>query len=215
MSPAYKPAFEKESVTPKRSDESVLVFLAKSGDHSAYSELCTRHSKQVYLTVLRVTKSKEDAEDALQESLMKALIHLQSFDGRSTFSTWLTRIAINSALMMKRKARNRPEQQLDSLSDERSHDYLQIADQSVNAEGLLYGAERSKHMTSAIGRLPKNLRMAVELQLKQDVNVRELAALLGISIPATKSRLLRARALLRHSVARNSVFNRERPRLMA
>src|ERR1700674_5661096 len=85
-------------------DES-LVAAAKGGQHSAYAELCRRYSNRTFKTVHRIT---QNAEDAVQESLMKAFVHLGNFDGRSAFSSWLTRIAINSALMMLRKKRNHP-----------------------------------------------------------------------------------------------------------
>jgi RNA polymerase sigma-70 factor (ECF subfamily) len=77
-----------------------LVAAAKNGDHQAYAELCRRHSKRTQRTVLRITRNIADAEDTLQESLLKAYMHIGEFDGRSAFSSWLTRIAINNALML-------------------------------------------------------------------------------------------------------------------
>ena len=77
-----------------------LVAAAKNGDHQAYAELCRRHSQRTLQTVLRITRNIADAEDTLQESLLKAYTHIGEFDGRSAFSTWLTRIAINNALML-------------------------------------------------------------------------------------------------------------------
>jgi len=179
--------------------DDTLVLLAKNGDGYAYAELCRRHSKRVFMTVRRLTKTHEDAEDVLQESLMKALIHLRGFDGRSTFSTWLTRIAINSALMMMRKKRTRPEQSIDWEEDPGSNRYLQIADDGPNSEDQLHIRERERRLRGAVGKLPAKLRIPLELQLSEDVPVSELAALLGLSVAATKSRLLRARIHLRRS----------------
>jgi RNA polymerase sigma-70 factor (ECF subfamily) len=181
------------------SADDALVLLAKSGDGCAYAELCRRHSRQVFLTVRRITKTREDAEDAVQESLLKALIHLEGFDGRSSFSTWLTRIAINSALMIMRKRRSRPELSIDWEEETGSVRYLRIADSRLSSEDQLHIDERDKLIRSAIGKLPPKLRIPVQLQLSEEVPVRELAALLGISVAATKSRLLRARIHLRRS----------------
>src|ERR1700727_3235791 len=83
-----------------------LVAAAKDGDHQAYTELCRRHSKQILRTILRITRDVADAEDTLQETLLKAYVHIGRFEGRSAFSSWLTRIAINSALMLSRKKRS-------------------------------------------------------------------------------------------------------------
>src|SRR5271155_969556 len=85
-----------------------LVAAAKDGDHQAYAELCRRHSKQILRTVLRITNNIADAEDVLQEALLKAYIHIGSFEARCAFSSWLTRIAVNSALMLLRKKRSQP-----------------------------------------------------------------------------------------------------------
>ena len=89
------------------SDE-VLVSATQNGEKLAFVELWNRHSTKTLKTVLRITRNREDAEDALQESFLKAFVHLNSFDGRSKFSTWLTRIAINSALMILRRKRSFP-----------------------------------------------------------------------------------------------------------
>ena len=82
-----------------------LVAAAKDGDHRAYAELCRRHSKQILRTILRITRDLADAEETLQETLLQAYVHIGRFEGRSAFSSWLTRIAINSALTLSRKKR--------------------------------------------------------------------------------------------------------------
>src|ERR1700735_5494476 len=97
--------------------DTYLVAAAKDGDHQAYAELCRRHSPQIFGTVLRLTRDVADAEDTLQEALLKAYIHIGGFEGRSAFSSWLTRIAINSALMLSRKKRSQPVDSFESDSD--------------------------------------------------------------------------------------------------
>ena len=180
--------------------EADLVDLAKSGDQMAYSELCKRHSHRVFMVLLRLTRNHEDAEDVLQESLLRAFTHLSQFDGRSAFRTWLTRIAINSAHMMHRKRRSRPEHSLDCLSEDRTWDQHQLADRALSAEEHLHRAERDSHIATAIQKLLVLLRIPLELHLSEAAPMDELATSLGISVPAAKSRLLRARARLRRAV---------------
>lgn len=85
--------------------EARLLSAARQGQQAAFGELCERHAKRIYHTALRVTRNHEDAEDALQDSFLSAFVHLRKFDARSSFSTWLTRIAINAALMKLRRNR--------------------------------------------------------------------------------------------------------------
>src|SRR5579871_2039234 len=82
-----------------------LVAAALDGDYRAFSALCDLHSAHLLRTIYRITRNREDAEDALQDTLMRAFLHMRSFDGRAQFVTWMTRIAINSALMILRKRR--------------------------------------------------------------------------------------------------------------
>ena len=180
--------------------EQVLILLAKNGDRAAYTELYRLHAKTVFRTVLRITGNREDAEDVLQEASMKALIHLKGFDGRSKFSTWLTRIAINSALMMRRKKRNRIEMSIDQDYESGSGTTFQVPDQAPDPERRMHIAERDIHLNRAVKRLSTTLRKPLELQLKRDLSLNELAVELGISVPATKSRLLRAREKVRGSL---------------
>jgi RNA polymerase sigma-70 factor (ECF subfamily) len=197
------------------SPEGALILMAKSGDQIACAELCRRHSKRVFQTVLRLTKNREDAEDALQDSVMKALIHLGGFDGRSSFSTWLTRIAINSVLMMFRKRRNRSERFIDCWAEPGSSGYIQIPDRSLSAEDHVHFNERDLLISNAIQRLPATLRIPLEAHLAEDIPMKELACKLGLSVPATKSRLLRARAQIRRYVARKHECNQEPKQLSA
>jgi RNA polymerase sigma-70 factor (ECF subfamily) len=93
---------------PATSDEG-LVAVAKLGDRSAFAELWKRHSRTAFTKVYQITKNRADTEDVIQDAWIKAFIHLNAFDGRAKFSTWLTRIAINSAIMSLRRRRSRPE----------------------------------------------------------------------------------------------------------
>jgi RNA polymerase sigma-70 factor (ECF subfamily) len=181
-------------VAPAATDE-VLVAAAKLGDHSAFWELWTRHSSRAFKTTRRITGNRDDAEDAIQDAWMKAYVHLNTFDGRAQFSTWLMRIAINSALMILRRKRAHPETSMEIAGSETR--YWEIADQTKNLEELYASHERVERLRQAIYRLQPTLRNVVEIHQSKDCSVKEIAELAGISLAATKSRLLRARKVLR------------------
>ncbi|MEI9977786.1 MAG: sigma-70 family RNA polymerase sigma factor [Edaphobacter sp.] len=181
-------------------NDEVLVTAAKLGEDWAFSELWNRHSKKILNTMYRVTRNRQDAEDALQDAFLKAFAHLHNFDGRSSFSTWLTRIAINSALMILRKKRAHPEVSMDGSADGETWQSWEIADRRVNTEDHYVRLEREHHLKRAIRRLRPALRNVIEIQQTHDGSVREIAEMAGISVAATKSRLLRARTVLRRSL---------------
>jgi RNA polymerase sigma factor (sigma-70 family) len=181
-------------------DDEMLVAAAKVGDHSAFSELWNRHSKRAFNTMYRITKNRQDAEDGLQEAFLKAFVHLKNFDGRSTFSTWLTRISINSALMILRKKRAHPEASMEWSTDGDTWRELEVADKGANIEEHYANMEAEFHLKRAIDRLRPPLRKVIEIQRSHCLPVREIAEVAGISVAATKSRLLRARTVLRRSL---------------
>jgi len=178
--------------------DAVLVLTAKSGDADAFVELGKRHYRKVFHETYRITRNRQDAEDALQESLLRAFTHLNKFEERSSFSTWLTRIAINSALMILRKKRNRSELSLDDTNDP-SGKWARWETQSLgeDPERSCLRREREALLREAILRLPPRCREVVELWRVKEYSVREIAQALGISVPAVKSSLSRARLTLR------------------
>jgi RNA polymerase sigma-70 factor (ECF subfamily) len=182
-------------VAPALTDE-VLVAAAKLGDHPAFLELWTRHSSRAFKTTYRITGNRADAEDAIQDAWMKAYLHLNTFDGRAQFATWLTRIAINSSLMILRRKRARPETSME-IAEGDTWQHWEIADQTKNVEELYARYERVERLKRAICRLQPTLRNMVEIQQSNDRSLKEVAELAGISVAATKSRLLRAGKILR------------------
>jgi RNA polymerase sigma-70 factor (ECF subfamily) len=177
------------------SDE-VLVEMAKLRDHPAFVELWNRHSNTAFKVAYRITGSRDDAEDVIQDAWMKAYVHLNTFAGRAKFSTWLTRIAINSSLMILRRRRARAETSME-VTDGDTWQHWEIADQTKNVEELYARHERVEHLRRAICRLQPTLRTVVEIHQSNDRSLKEVAELAGISVAATKSRLLRARRILR------------------
>jgi RNA polymerase sigma-70 factor, ECF subfamily len=180
---------------PAATDE-FLVGAAKLGNRHAFAELWQRHSSAVLRMAFRITKNHDDAEDVLQEAWMKAYVHLNTFDGRAKFSTWLTRIAINSALMTLRKKRAHPEASMEITDGETWHP-REVADETKDVGELYISHERTESLRRAICRLKPSLRCVVEIHQSNDSSVKEIAELTGLTVTATKSRLLRARAALR------------------
>jgi RNA polymerase sigma factor (sigma-70 family) len=173
-----------------------LVAIAKSGDRSAFDELYKRHSEKMFHTTRRITRNREDAEDAVQECFLNAFVHLKSFDGRSQFSTWLTRIAVNAALMKLRKKRCRRETPIENPEASELLPVNLLPDPSLNPEDRYAKSEREGIFRDAVATLRPGVRKVVEIQL-QDRSLNEAAETLGISFAAAKARLFHARALLR------------------
>ncbi len=182
-------------------DDERLVLAAQSGEDVAFSELRRRHADRILRSTYRIMKNWEDSEDVLQESFLKAYIHLREFEGRSSFSSWVTRIAINSALMTLRRRRNRPEMSMTSTNDRFETGWLwEPQDFRDNPERRYLRDERVELLKRAILRLPLGTRDIVD-QYMQGRTAGEIAQRLGISLAAVKSRLMRARTTLYRSPA--------------
>ena len=178
--------------------DDVLVAAAKLGDRPAFTELWERHSHCAFSAAYRVTKNRADAEDSVQDAWMKVYLHLETFDGRAAFSTWVTRIAINSALMMLRKKRYHPETPLEA-GEGQAQRYWEIPDRSMDAETRLIARESVNRLRREFHRLKPGLRKVVEIRESNDASLREIASLSGITVAATKSRLMRARKILQRA----------------
>jgi RNA polymerase sigma-70 factor, ECF subfamily len=181
----------------KTMNDELLVLAAQSGDPDAFDELRRRHSRKVLRTLYRITRNWEDAEDALQNAFLKVFLHLNEFEGRSSFSSWFTRIAINSALMIMRKKRHL-EVSIDGNDDDSgASERWELRDLREDPEVCYMQKEMKDLLKNAIVRLRPASRDVVELQQAQGYSTKELAQALGISQAAAKSRLLRARIALR------------------
>jgi len=174
-----------------------LVLAARSGCRMAFNKLWELYSRRVYRTILGITNNEQDAEDALQDSFFRAFLALDSFEGRASFYSWLTRIAINSALGILRKRRSHPETSLNTTSQQEEESAPEeFRDLAPNPEQAYAQHQRHAKLMQAIGRLPMNLREAIQTHITEDCSLREVADRLNISEVAAKSRLYRARKLL-------------------
>jgi RNA polymerase sigma-70 factor (ECF subfamily) len=180
-----------------------LVLAAKAGSSDAFEELQNVYSRRLYRTIVSITKHREDAEDVLQDTLLRAFLSLRTFEGRSSIYSWLTRIAINSALMLVRKRRVRAvvcAEHLGELGGEMVP--LEIKEPSPNPEELFNQSQRYLGTLKDIQRLKPMLRSTLLLWLERDSSIKEIAQELDVSVATIKSRLHRAR--LRLAAARVS-----------
>jgi RNA polymerase sigma-70 factor (ECF subfamily) len=178
--------------------EGELIAAAKNGHGSAFGILCERHEEMILRVTFRITRNREDAEDAVQDSFLSAFVHLAGFDERSRFATWLTRIAINSALGQLRKKRGVREISMDEPSNtEETRPQLELPDRTPDPEENYHRRERREIVDAAVGRLRPRSRKVVEVHQLGEFSMKETAQILGISMAAAKARMFHARAALR------------------
>jgi RNA polymerase sigma-70 factor, ECF subfamily len=195
-------------VTPTTSvptgfDESSLVAQAKAGDQAAFSELVTHYERKIYRLAKNITRNDEDAEDVLQDAFLKAYTHLDNFKGDSKFYTWIVRIAVNEALMRLRKRKTDRTVPLDEpveLGEETVA--REIAVWEDNPEQRYSREEWRIILDAAVDDLKPDFRTVFVLRDIEELSTEETAETLGISVPAVKSRLLRARLALRETLTR-------------
>jgi RNA polymerase sigma-70 factor (ECF subfamily) len=190
-------------------DEAVLVNAARKGDIGAFEQLVRRYDRNVFRIAQHITQNREDAEDVVQDAFLKAYQNLGQFQGQSKFYTWLVRIAVNEALMRLR--RRRPERMVSLDEDVKTEEDSmprEIADWSPNPEQQYTQGELKDILSRTIQGLPASFRTVFVLRDVEGLSTEETADALGLSIPAVKSRLLRARLQLRERL--NKYFKKRR-----
>lgn len=182
--------------------ENWLLAAAKNGDAEAFEELYRTHAGRVLNAARRITKNQQDAEDASQESFLSAYVRLNTFDGKSRFSTWLTRIAINAALTVLRK-RDSPAIATVGSSDDwmKGSSALEVIDSSPDPEQRYAEQEQRAIVARAVTGLGPKLRESVVFYHAGQCSIRRTAELLGIRGTTVKARLIRARRSLCRTIA--------------
>jgi RNA polymerase sigma-70 factor (ECF subfamily) len=196
-----------ETIQPKLdepvSEELMLVNAARGGDVGAFEQLVKKYDRNVFRIANHITQNREDAEDVVQDAFLKAFQNLGQFQGQSKFYTWLVRIAVNEALMRLR--RRRPERMV-SLDEDinTGEDTIprEVADWSPNPEQLYNQSELREILQKTIQGLPPSFRTVFVLRDVEGLSTEETADALNLSIPAVKSRLLRARLQLRERLTK-------------
>ena len=184
-------------------DELSLVRAAKAGSMEAFEQLIRRYDRNVFRIAQHITQNREDAEDVVQDAFLKAFQNLQGFQEQSKFYTWLVRIAVNEALMKLRRRRTGKLVSLDEdVQTEEDSVPREVADWSPNPEQLYTQAELRDILQKTIQGLPPSFRTVFVLRDVEGLSTEETAEALDLSIPAVKSRLLRARLQLRNRLTK-------------
>ena len=189
-----------------KDDEGALVAAAKGGDITAFETLVGRYERKIFRLAQNITQNKEDAEDVMQEAFLKSYQHLGEFQGNSRFYTWLVRIAVNQALMKLRK--RRPNQVSLDEDVDTGEDTIprEVEDWGPSPEDRYEQSELGDILNTTIAELEPPFRIVFQLRDIEELSTEETAEALGLSIPAVKSRLLRARLKLRQKL--NKYFKR-------
>ncbi|MFH1958180.1 MAG: sigma-70 family RNA polymerase sigma factor [bacterium] len=182
--------------------DSELVLNAQKGSRQAFGELVKRYERKIYALTYRIMRNREDAADTLQETFMQAYNKIGTFEGKSGFSTWLYRIAVNTCLMKKRKKK------LDTVSidrplrmDDGEDINREPVDWSNNPMAAIDNKEVKKKLDEAIAEMPEEFRTVVLLRDVDRLSSREVADILNITVPNMKSRLHRGRLFLRRKLS--------------
>jgi len=187
-----------ETATPySRLEDTELVVLAQNGDNDAFAELVERHRQTCRRLAMSILKNVEDAEDEVQNALWKAFEHIGQFQQDSKFSTWLSRIVVNQCLMRLRKQKRTRAVSIDEPVLAEDNMKLDLPDQKPSPEQALGQIELGAVLQTEIRRIPPLLREVILLRDVEQRPMEEISSLLGISVAAAKSRLLRARLELR------------------
>jgi RNA polymerase sigma-70 factor, ECF subfamily len=184
-------------------DESALIAQSREGDAEAYGQLVRRYQNKIFRLAQHITQNREDAEDVLQETFLKAYEHLDQFKGDSKFYTWIVRIAVNQALMKLRRRKNDKSVSLDETIDTGEDTMVrEVAAWDEDPEERLSRTEIGEILDGAVQSLEAPYRSVFVLRDIEELSTEETAEALGLSVPAVKSRLLRARLQLREKLTR-------------
>jgi RNA polymerase sigma-70 factor, ECF subfamily len=184
-------------------EDAALVAATKTGDGSAFELLVRRHEGKIFSLAQRMTRNREDAEDVVQQSFQKAFIHLNKFEGESLFSTWLTRITINEALMLLRRKRGSREVPIaESRAEDQTALPLDFPDAGPNPEDRCLQREQERILSAAVNELKPGMRKAIELRELGELSTGETAQVMGLSVGAVKARVFHGRRKLRKTLQR-------------
>ena len=178
------------------SDDQIVLAL-REGSAPAFTELHRLYSRRLYRAIFVITRNPEDADDALQDTFLRAYLGIQFFEGRSTIYSWLTRIAINSALTLLRKRRVRSEVVVDLQPDSIHEAFCpEFQDPSLSPEEVCNLRQRLARVRRAINNLEPQLRQPLRMRIEQESSIEEICQVLQITSAAVKARLHRARRQL-------------------
>jgi RNA polymerase sigma-70 factor (ECF subfamily) len=191
------------------SDE-VLVERARAKDEAAFEELVGRYEDKLYRLAMRFVRNETDAQEILQDAFLSAWRNLPAFEGRAQFGSWMYRVTVNAALMLLRSRNRHPEVTVDDVEPtalnnavaESGQSMRGSADWSQRADEQLQSQEMRAHIQASVDSLPEGLRTVFLLRDVEELSTEDTAEMLGLSVPAVKTRLHRARLALRVAIGR-------------
>ncbi len=190
-------------------EDASLVAAAKATDTRAFELLVEQNERKIFSMAHRITRNREDAEDVVQQSFQKAFINLKKFEGESLFSTWLTRIAINEALMLLRRKRGSREEPIaESTSKDEAVLPLDFPDSGPNPEDSYLDREQEQVLSAALNKLRPGIRKAIELRDLGELSTGETALVMGLSVAAVKGRVFHGRKKLRETLKQSPKVDR-------
>jgi RNA polymerase sigma-70 factor, ECF subfamily len=191
-------------------EEENLLACARAGDAAAFASLVMPHRDVILRRTQRILRNREDAEDAVQTAILDALRHLDGFQGRSRFSSWLTRIALNAAFMRLRSSRRRTETSLDEMFQSDDSPRFQLAEARPNPEQECSVKEVRVLLAKAMDRLGPLYAEVLHMLHVQQLSTKEAARILGVPVGTVKARLHRARSRLKRQM-QPMLVRRKRP----
>src|ERR1700722_8477652 len=182
--------------------EQDLILSVQQGQHELFYELVRPYERRVYAAALAILRNQHDAEDAAPEAMLKAFTNIRQFRAEARFSTWLIQITVNEALMRRRRERTVPMEGLDDrLEEESEYAPRDFADWREIPSEALERKEVRQRLAEALGTLDRKYREVFVLRDMEHLNIQETAEALGITVASVKTRLLRARLMLRDLLA--------------
>ncbi len=183
-----------------------LIASVQGGQNELFYELVRPYERRVYAAALAILRNQHDAEDAAQEAMLKAFANIRQFRAEARFSTWLIQITVNEALMRRRRERTVPMEGLDDRRDggrneESEYAPRDFADWREIPSEALERKEVRQRLAEALGTLDRKYREVFMLRDMEHLNIQETAEALGITVASVKTRLLRARLMLRDLLA--------------
>jgi RNA polymerase sigma-70 factor (ECF subfamily) len=189
--------------------DEVLVERARAQDEAAFEELVGRYENKLYRLAMRFVRNETDAQEILQDAFLSAWRNLPSFEGRAQFGSWMYRVTVNAALMLLRSRNRHPEVTVDDVEPTVLNDAVAESGQmransdwSQRPDEQLQSEEMRKHIQRSVDALPDGLRTVFLLRDVEELSTEDTAEMLGLSVPAVKTRLHRARLALREAIGR-------------
>ena len=190
--------------------DDVLVEKARGRDEAAFEELVSRYEDKLYRLAMRFVRNETDAQEILQDAFLSAWRNLPTFEGRAQFGSWMYRVTVNAALMLLRSRNRHPEVTVDEVEPTVLNDAVAESGQSMRASSdwsqrpdeQLQSDEMRRHIQASVDALPDGLRTVFLLRDVEELSTEDTAEVLGLSVPAVKTRLHRARLALREAIGR-------------